>query len=158
MEYLVPDKFRDFVERDHDAVLALNALALQGTGAELAEDALSDLTDIGRFYQGAGGAFLVGVTGERVVAMGALLPHTRDVGEIRRMRVSPEFQRLGWGRRLLAALEERAVDLRFLRLELETTSIQLGARRLHETAGYDLLSELKYGSFVVLRYQKELRR
>lgn len=86
-------------------MLELHELALRNVGA-FAESAAArtwdrDLDDIPGVYIASGGAFLVGVADNRIVAMGALRVGRDGRGQIRRLRVPPEHQRRGLGRELL---------------------------------------------------------
>ncbi|MYE07086.1 MAG: GNAT family N-acetyltransferase [Chloroflexi bacterium] len=53
-------------------------------------------------------------------------------GEIRRMRVHPYYQRQGLGQAVLTALEERARQLGYTRVVLDTSDRQEAARALYE--------------------------
>lgn len=61
--------------------------------------------------------------------------HTR-VAELKRMFTRPEVRRTGAGRALLAALEERARELGFTRVVLETGTAQPEAIDLYTSSGY----------------------
>ncbi|WP_346015538.1 GNAT family N-acetyltransferase [Bradyrhizobium sp. 153] len=77
-----------------------------------------------------------------------------DVAELRRMRVDPVFQRRGFGRSVLRELESRAVALRFKWVMLDTTTIQVGAQRLYESAGYVRRREGMLHGYAVIFYEK----
>jgi putative acetyltransferase len=79
------------------------------------------------------------VARERGRALGciALFPLEVGAGEIKRLYVSPAARRLGVGRRLLAALEERAAAQGLRLLRLETGTRQPEAIRLYESSGYE---------------------
>ena len=79
-----------------------------------------DLDDIAAFY--AGGIFLVGRLGDRIVGTGALVPHSSDTAEIVRMSVAQELRQQGIGRRILQALLEQARAQGFRQVILETTA------------------------------------
>lgn len=55
---------------------------------------------------------------------------------IRSMAVSPATQGLGIGRRMLAVVEDYAVEMGFSRLYLYTTYFLKGAIRLYESSGF----------------------
>ena len=63
-------------------------------------------------YLDGNGDFLVGLVSDQIVAMGALKKTGDRRGELKRMRVSPEFQRRGYGKAILEALERRAFAFR----------------------------------------------
>ena len=73
---------------------------------------------------------------EMPVACGALRQLETDIAELKRVYVVPEFRRRGLARRLLAALEQRAADLGFRLIRLETGKRQPEAVALYEASGY----------------------
>ena len=79
-----------------------------------------DLDDIAASY--AGGTFLVGRLGDRIVGTGALVPRSSDTAEIARMSVAKELRQQGIGRRILQALLEQARAQGFRQVILETTA------------------------------------
>ena len=115
----------------------MHDLALRAVGAHAGEGPWDD--DLGRIeevYLRAGGEFLVGVLGERLVAMGALERLSQAHARVTRMRVHPDCQRRGFGQAMLSALEKRAAKLGCARLHLDTTVRQAAARRLYDKNGY----------------------
>ena len=108
---------------------ALHNLALDGAGANDPGPWDNDLDSVETCYFD-GGDFLVGYDGERLVAMGGLRRIDQATGEIRRMRVHPCFQRQGLGQAVLTALEERARQLGYTRVVLDTSDRQEAARAL----------------------------
>jgi GNAT superfamily N-acetyltransferase len=72
----------------------------------------------------------------RVVAGGGLRRWRDDIGEIKRMWVSPEHRRQGLGLVVLRALEGAGRRLGYRRLRLETGEPQQAAIALYEAAGY----------------------
>lgn len=87
-----------------------------------------DLQHIDEVYL-SDGDFLVGEADGGIVAMGAIRKKTDDCAELKRMRVHPEHQRLGYGQQMLDALEQRARTFGYRRLCLDTTVQQVAARR-----------------------------
>ena len=148
---------RRFEEADHDAVWALHNLALAESGAHAGNGPWDDdLHDIARVYLAAGGEFLVGVLDGQLVAMGALRRTTPDRAEIKRMRVHPAFQRRGFGKAMLAALERRAIELGYAALHLDTTVIQVAAQRLYLAHGYREVGRSVVGGFDTVLYEKRI--
>src|SRR3954452_11029484 len=66
------------------------------------------------------GDFLALRSESGVVACGGLQRHTRTVGEIKRMWVDPEWRGCGLAGRLLHALENRAAELAYREVYLDT--------------------------------------
>jgi GNAT superfamily N-acetyltransferase len=84
----------------------------------------------------SGGAFLVGREDGRPVAGGGLKRLGRGVAEIKRMYVMPDARGRGHARRLLAAIEDAARELGYVRVRLDTGASQPHARALYESAGF----------------------
>jgi GNAT superfamily N-acetyltransferase len=116
----------------------------------------ADLDAIEETYLDAGGEFLVGELDDEIVAMGALKPRDERTAELTRMRVAPDHQQRGYGTRLLAELEACARELGYVRLVLDTTERQVGARRLYEKSGYERVTETEWRGYTVLFYEKSL--
>jgi GNAT superfamily N-acetyltransferase len=92
-------------------------LALGATGAHLGNGPWDDdLRSIPVSYLQDGGEFIVGLVNGRLVAMGRLRHITDAAAELKRMRVHPAFQRRGFGREILGALENRARELGYTKL------------------------------------------
>ncbi len=92
--------------------------------------------DAARFRQD-GGVFLIGRLADIAVACGALRPMDESgVVEVKRMYVSDSHRGRGFGRAMLAALEEIAVPRGYQTIRLETGGSQPEAIALYESAGY----------------------
>ena len=87
-------------------------------------------------FAAPGGVFLVATVDGRVVGCGGLRRHDADVVEIKRMYVRAAHRRQGHARALLRALEQRAADLGYRRVVLETGSAQPEAIALYTGEGY----------------------
>jgi predicted GNAT family N-acyltransferase len=75
----------------------------------------------------------VALSGGRVVGTGRLVLQPDRVGRVGRMAVEPAARRAGVGERLLAALEERARELRLREIELHA---QCYVEPFYARAGY----------------------
>ena len=82
------------------------------------------------------GAFLVIYAGGKPVAGGGVKRDDDGVAEIKRMYVVPAARRQGLGRRLLEELEEKARELGYARIRLDTGARQPHAQAMYERAGY----------------------
>lgn len=82
------------------------------------------------------GAFLVASVDGEPVACGALKTLSPGTAYLKRMWVSPAVRGLGFGRRMLAALERQALDLGFGTVCLETNRTLTEAIELYRRAGY----------------------
>lgn len=120
-------QIRRYRSEDQQTVWELHNLALQQVGAHAGNGPWDDdLHDIERIYIDAGGEFLVGEIGGKIVAMGAIRPTSKTRAEVKRMRVCPQHQRRGFGQAILAELEATAKRLGFEILHLA---------RYHDEAG-----------------------
>lgn len=150
-------ELRRFDDADAEAVRELHDLALADAGAHLGSGPWDeDLESIRRSYLQDGGEFLLGWLDGRLVAMGALRHVTAVAAEIKRMRVHPRFQRRGFGRTLLARLEDRARELGYSKLRLDTTVVQTAAQALYAREGYSQVGRGQLAGVEVIYYEKRL--
>ena len=150
-------KIRRFCSTDHDAVWELHNVALLQIGAHAGNGPWDDdLHRIEAEYVTTGGEFLVGIANGRIIAMGALRRHSEDQASIRRMRVHPDVQRRGLGRQMLSALEQRAAELGFRTLTLDTTVQQVPAIHLYTRSGYKEVRMSRKTGFEVVEFQKKI--
>jgi GNAT superfamily N-acetyltransferase len=82
------------------------------------------------------GGFLVAELDGVLVGCAGLRPFDRDVAELKRLFVRTPYRRRGLARVLLAAVENRALELGYRRLILETGSKQPEAIALYQAQGY----------------------
>jgi len=132
-----------------DPVVRINERALREAGGFVDPDEFpddveldADLRDVEGHYLDAGGCFLVaevtaGTGDARVVGTAAFSPMNRDVVEVTRMRVLPEYQGRGIGRRLLQELETAAEERGFTEFVLDTAPQLEAAQALYESEGYE---------------------
>jgi ribosomal protein S18 acetylase RimI-like enzyme len=146
---------RRYRPTDYETVWRLHADALRAAGAHAGDGPWDDdLRQIEAVYLDNGGEFLVGVLHGRVVAMGALNKTSSKRAEIKRMRVSPAYQRNGFGQAILSALERRAVELGYAALHLDTTVQQRAAQGLYVKNGYREAGRSRTGRFESVFYEK----
>lgn len=150
-------KIRRYVAADHDAVWELHNSALLHADAHGGSGPWEDdLHRVEEEYIATGGEFYVGTVGGRIVAMGGLQRLSDDRAELRRMRVHPDLQRRGLGARMLSALEQRATELGFRTLTLDTTVQQVPAIRLYTRSGYREIGRSTKGRFSILEFEKKI--
>jgi GNAT superfamily N-acetyltransferase len=156
-----PIVLRRYEPRDLEQVNALHVRALVEVGAYLGEGPWDDdLRQIEDAYLRDDGEFLVGddpLDPTRLVAMGALRKTTATRAEIKRMRVHADYQGRGYGREILSALEGRALALGYATLHLDTSTVQVAARRLYESAGYREVRRGVIRGLEIIYYEKHLR-
>ena len=152
-------KIRRYEAKDRDQVWNLHNRCLYDVGAHAGNGPWDDdLHHINSIYLKAGGEFLVGEFNDEIVGMGALLRISKKCAEIKRMRIAPEFQRKGIGQLILKELENKAKQLGYEVLKLDTTTKQIAAQRLYEKNKYQLKAKTKYGPFRVLIYEKDITK
>ena len=97
-----------------------------------------DKTDLVRPEEvtGDAGAFFVAYEEGRPVACGALRTLEPGVGEIRHVWVHPDARRLGLARRILAELEQAAVEHGFTVVRLDTHAALTEAQAMYRACGY----------------------
>ena len=102
------------------------------------------------------GEFLVGILNNKLVAMGALKKISKDIAEIKRMRVHPNFQRRDFGQLILNRLEEKARKLGYKTLQLDTTIKQTAGQNFYQKNGYLKVKRGLLGGFETIYYKKDL--
>jgi GNAT superfamily N-acetyltransferase len=82
------------------------------------------------------GAFVIAYVDGSPIGCGGLHQLSPGIGEIKRMYVEPGARKLGVGRAILRALEQRAREVGYPTLRLETGARQPEAISLYESEGY----------------------
>ena len=72
------------------------------------------------------------------------------------MRVLPDFQRRGFGQIMLNKLEEKAFQLGYKELCLDTTTKQLPAKKFYEKNGYIEVGRGQMPPFELIFYHKNI--
>jgi GNAT superfamily N-acetyltransferase len=91
------------------------------------------------------GVFLVAWLDGVAAACGALRRADPETAELKRMYTTPSTRRRGVSRAILGALEQRARDLGYRRVILETGLAQPEAVAMYESAGYERIAT--YGPY-----------
>ena len=149
-------ELRRYTSEDKETVLRLHVHALQDTGVYLGRGPWDDDLDHIEDIYLRGGEFLVALLDRKIIGMGALKYIGPDRGELKRMRVDPEFQRRGFGQMILDRLEERARELGFRILQLDTGTLQVAAQKMYENNGYKEIRREERGKFMLIFYEKNL--
>jgi GNAT superfamily N-acetyltransferase len=150
---------RRYDESDRKAVWSLHNRALEETGAHGGNGPWDrDVADPISCHIDLGGEFLVGYIGQELAAMGAFIPRSEELIEIKRMRVDPTMQRRGLGKRILSELERVAVLRGFRRAKLDTTVQQIAAQALYQNSGYSVVGSGQEGRFKTVLFEKILQR
>jgi len=127
---------RTYRPGDKDKVWNLHEVALKATGAFLSGEWNNDFKDIEGVYLENSGEFLVGTIDGEIVAMGAFRKISDEVAVIKRMRVYPDFQRMGFGQQIYDELEKRATAKGFKKFVLDTTIVQKSAQKFYLKNGF----------------------
>ncbi|MGP8080440.1 MAG: GNAT family N-acetyltransferase [Dehalococcoidales bacterium] len=150
-------EIRRYQDADHPAVWELHHLALGPTGAYFRSGKWdADLHDIRNHYLNNGGEFLVGILDHKIVCMGAFRKKSATLAEIKRMRVLPEYQRRGFGQTVLNQLEEKASQLGYTELCLDTTTLQIAAQKMYRKNGFTEVRRGLMPPFELIYYHKYL--
>ncbi|WP_281888407.1 GNAT family N-acetyltransferase [Paenibacillus sp. YYML68] len=150
-------EIRSYSPLDHDEVWRVHLLVITEAGVEATHSHYHDILNIPKNYLQAGGDFLVGVEESGVViAIGGLFMLESGQAEIKRLRVHPDYQKRGYGQRLLSELEERARERGIARLKLDTLTSQYGAQGMFLKNGYEPKGSARIDGFDVLLYEKQL--
>jgi DNA-binding MarR family transcriptional regulator/predicted GNAT family N-acyltransferase len=104
------------------------------------------------------GAFLVMTIDGEPVACGAVKSIARSIGYIKRMWVAGSVRGLGFGRRMLGALESQARELGFTTLRLETNRELVEAIGLYQSSGYVEVTAFNTEPYADHWFEKHLGR
>jgi ribosomal protein S18 acetylase RimI-like enzyme len=146
---------RRFHDADAEAVWELHLSARYGGHLNNGPQD-EDLRSIQAFYLDDGGEFLIGELEGRLVAMGALRHVTGSVAELKRIAVHPAFRRRGFARVLVEQLEQRARELGYRKLRLDTSVKQTAAQDLFLAGGYRELGRGQFGGIEVIYFEKQI--
>jgi GNAT superfamily N-acetyltransferase len=102
------------------------------------------------------GEFIVGAVNDSVVAMGALRRTCDERVELKRLRVHPDYQGKGYGRQLFLFLEQRARELGFRVIHLDTTDRQTVAYRMYINSGYTEVRRRLWQGMMLIFLEKRL--
>ena len=102
------------------------------------------------------GAFLVASADGEPLAGGALKSTAREAASLKRMWVAESMRGLGFGRRMLSALEAQARELGVKTLRLETNKALVEAIRLYESSGYVEVAAFNTDPYADHWFEKQL--
>ncbi len=121
-------------------------------GFDPGDAATSDVAELAAPH----GSFLVARGGAAVVACGGVQPWRGDIGEIKRMWVDPRWRGRGVGARMLAALEDEARRLGFVRVYLDTHATLTAAIAMYAGAGYQVIERYNDNPYAERWFAKTL--
>ena len=154
-------QLRQFQDGDTEALYSLHIRGLQQSkgfiddpeGRKVFD---KDFLDLRAHYLDNRGEFLVAESDGRIVGMGALQKVNDSTGEIKRMRIEPEFQGKGLGKTILERLMVRAKELGYKKLILDTSTNQIPAQRLYESYGFKEYKRAPLYDLEMIYYEKEI--
>jgi len=123
-----------FTGRDQTEARDLVLAGLAEHWGEIDPSLNPDLDDIAAAYRD--GAFLIGRSGARLVATGALVRRSPDVAELVRMSVVDDLRRSRVGSRMFDYLRREAGVLGVRRIIAETSAEWTGAVALYTSLGF----------------------
>jgi ribosomal protein S18 acetylase RimI-like enzyme len=149
---------RRYEPQDIPRIHELHILALKKVPNLIIPDLAigEDLQDIDKGYIDNGGDFLVVEDEGKIIGMGALRRKEEGCGEIRRMRVDPQYWRKGIGQWILSKLEEIAREKKYSRLVLDTSVHQLPAQKLYQKNNYKEIRREEIKGIECIVYEKEI--
>ena len=118
----------------------------------------ADLDNIEGVYINNRGDFIIGTVENDIIAIGALQKVSANLGEIRRIRIRQDYQRQGYGSQILSKLIERARELGYKELCLDTLADNKPAQNLFEKGGFIETHRGKTGSYDLIFYRKKLSK
>jgi ribosomal protein S18 acetylase RimI-like enzyme len=150
---------RRYTPADQETVEYLHVHAIQQAGAYLGRGPWDDdVYTIEETYLNNQGEFLIGEWDGIFVAMGALRRTSSERAEIKRMRVHPDYQGRGLGQIILSELEAHACAMGYTTLHLDTSVVQVPARKLYEKNGFREVGRDTYQDLEVILYEKQLEK
>ena len=152
---------RRFEKKDENAIYNLHITTMKHAGtfiyvAKLRKEWDKDLKNIEEVYINNKGEFYVATAEDKIVGMGAIRKIDETTAEVKRMRVEPSMQGKGIGKLILDRLIERAKELGYKKLILDTGEKQKTARHLYETRGFKEYKRGEIAGQETLYYQVKI--
>jgi len=146
-----------FQSQHQEAMIALHRSAIEAFSLGMSrEEDEADLMDIEGVYLRPGGEFLLGLFGDRLIAMGGFKRLSSDTAELRRMRIARDVQGRGHGSLLLRELERRAFQSGVRLLRLDTALRRPLTLEFYRKHGYQESGHSSYGAVETVQFRKIL--
>ena len=137
---------RPYQTSDRDIVCKLleEGLAPYGLGVDY-NDTDQDILDVQVNYQDNGGAFMVLTVndgaGDVIIGMYGIYRMDQQRCELRKMYLNPVYKGRGFGKQLMNDALERAQQLGFSEMHLETNSCLVEAIGMYQRFGFEISDE-----------------
>ena len=140
---------------DKEALLSFIKEILEEYQIDYDPDQLfSDLSNIEENYRG--GWLCIAKQENLIVGSAALFPLSKSSCELRKMYLSPKVRGKGIGYHMFKMMEEKAQELKFKTIRLETSPKFVNAINLYERNGFTRLGETSACKGCDLIYEKQL--
>ena len=103
------------------------------------------------------GTFLVMRMAGEPVGCGGLKPISEEAAYLKRMWIAPQARGLGLARRLLQALEQRAREIGYRSVRLETNRALIEAQQLYRSSGYREVAQFNDEPYAHHWFEKTVR-
>jgi GNAT superfamily N-acetyltransferase len=138
-------ELRDAQPEDLAGVRGLIEEYVRSLGVDLGfQEIETELSDLAAAYAPPRGGILVGVAGGQLAGCVALRPLEPGTCEMKRLYVRPPFRRTGLGKRLSVAAIEKARDLGYDRMRIDTLPQMQAARRLYAELGFRTIEPYRF--------------
>jgi GNAT superfamily N-acetyltransferase len=148
---------RPFQFEDTEELWQLHAVTVLASGfnREVVEWD-TDLHSISESYTAKGGYFIVAeAVDKKLIGMGGYIPTTTTSIELKRMRVHPDFQHAGIGKKILKSLEHEALKSGFTYVQLDTANAKV--QPFYQRNGYRFVKSEIDGEFMFYFFEKDLQ-
>jgi len=147
---------RNYEERDKEKVIEFHERILRETGAFVPGPWNDDMKNIEKVYIRPGGCFVLIKENDSIIATGALKIISKNVAEIKRMRVETSLQRQGLGQKVLDHLLLYAKNCGIERIILDTTDLQKAAQHFYIKNNFIEYGRKKWNGITMILYEKLL--
>jgi putative acetyltransferase len=148
---------RQYQRSDKDSVWQLHLKGLHQMNSFVDDPDLDkDLQSIEEVYINSGGEFFVVTINDQIVGIGAMKKIDNKNAEIKRMRVDQKFQGQKIGSQILDLLIQKAQDLGYKKLILDTSIKMNVAQNLYQSRGFKEYKRDTIGGLETVFYEKVL--
>ena len=103
-----------------------------------------ELINLETIYSAPDGLLLLAFYDEQIAGCVAVRKLAAGVCEMKRLFVKPEFQGFGIGKNLVAAIVEKARELHYQRMRLDTLPAMAKAQKMYASFGFEKIAAYRY--------------